>query len=490
MESFAWYLLKSATWLSGFTLVYLMFLQNERFFRLKRYYLVAGILVSFIFPLITFHYIAELPAGTEVAGFQNLAGQDSGAFHRSGIGFSVRNLLIAVYFAGIIILLFKSLRQIGNLLKSIRGKKITNISDAKIVRSSEYSGSFSFFNYILINPSVSGSEMDAIMNHELVHIRQMHWIDLLLADIIRLIQWANPFAWIYIRFIRQNHEYLADEVALETSADPALYKAVLVNQLLGARVIDLSSYFSNSLNKRRFEMMKKAFWSPYRTAKLLLIAPVIIFIFYAFATPEYVPAGDGVSMSEAVPAFASSEYVPAGDGVSISEAIPSAETVSDGNLVGYQVLPRPEFVKKTNVVIKNSEKSRPVQITRITAPEKLAFVSPPAAKPPEPFVVVQQMPHYPGGEYELLRFLSENTKYPEEALTKGIEGKVIVRFVVNTEGNTEGISILKGIHPLLDAEAERVVSILSGFEPGVQNGEAVPVWYMVPINFVMPSRSL
>ena len=131
-----------------------------------------------------------------------------------------------------------------------------------------------------------------------------------------------------------------------------------------------------------------------------------------------------------------------------------------------------------------------MQIARIAAPEKLAVFSAPAAKPPEPFVVVQQMPHYPGGEYELLRFLSENTKYPEEALTKGIEGKVIVRFVVNTEGNTEGISILKGIHPLLDAEAERVVSILSGFEPGVQNGKAVPVWYMVPINFVMPSRSL
>jgi hypothetical protein len=244
MESFAWYLLKSATWLSGFTLVYLMFLQNERFFRLKRYYLVAGILVSFLFPLITFHYSAELPAGTEVAGFQNLAGQDSGAFHRSGTGFSARSLLIAVYFAGVIILLFKSLRQIGNLLKSISGKKITNINDAKIVRSSEYSGSFSFFNYILINPSVSGSEMDAIMNHELVHIRQMHWVDLLLADTIRLIQWANPFAWIYIRFIRQNHEYLADEVALETTSDPALYKAVLVNQLLGARVIDMSSSVS------------------------------------------------------------------------------------------------------------------------------------------------------------------------------------------------------------------------------------------------------
>lgn len=468
MESFAWYLLKSATWLAGFTLVYLLFLQNERFFRLKRYYLVAGILVSFIFPLITFHYRAELPAGAEIAGFQNIAGQDAGSTSRSGIGFNTGNLLSVIYFAGILILVFKSLRQIACLVKSISGEKIVNISNAKIVRSQEFSGSFCFLNYILINPSVSGAEMDAIMKHELVHVNQRHWIDLLLADIIRLIQWINPLAWIYIRFIRQNHEYIADEVALETSSDPALYKAVLVNQLLGTKVIDLSSYFSYSLNKRRFEMMKKAFRSPYRAVKLFIIAPVIIFIFYAFATPEYNTADDGIL---------------------ISSIVHEPETVLTGDKNSYQVLPRPTFEKKTNVVFTNPEKSKPVQqIARIAAPEKLAIVSSPAPVPAEPYVVVQQMPYYPGGEAELLRFLGENTRYPEEALSKSIEGKVIVRFIVNTEGNTEGISILKGVHPLLDAEAERVVSILSGFEPGIQNGKAVPVWYMVPINFVMPAR--
>jgi TonB family protein len=104
----------------------------------------------------------------------------------------------------------------------------------------------------------------------------------------------------------------------------------------------------------------------------------------------------------------------------------------------------------------------------------------------EPFVVVEEMPMYPGGEGELLKFIAENTQYPEAAKAQKIEGKVVVRFIVNTEGDTEGMSVLKGVHPLLDAEAIRVVGMLSGFRPGMQGGKAVPVWYMVPINFALP----
>ncbi len=107
----------------------------------------------------------------------------------------------------------------------------------------------------------------------------------------------------------------------------------------------------------------------------------------------------------------------------------------------------------------------------------------------EPFVVVEEMPMYPGGEVELLKFIAENTQYPEAAKAQKIAGKVIVRFYVNTDGETEGLSVLKGVHPLLDAEASRVVDMLSGFKPGKQGGKAVPVWYMVPVNFNLPETN-
>jgi protein TonB len=111
-------------------------------------------------------------------------------------------------------------------------------------------------------------------------------------------------------------------------------------------------------------------------------------------------------------------------------------------------------------------------------PDKVLFET-------EPFVVVEQMPMYPGGEAALLTFIGENTHYPDSAKAKKIQGRVIVRFVVTTEGKTDEITVLKGVHPLLDAEAVRVASMLSGFTPGYQGGKAVPVWYMIPITFTL-----
>jgi len=101
----------------------------------------------------------------------------------------------------------------------------------------------------------------------------------------------------------------------------------------------------------------------------------------------------------------------------------------------------------------------------------------------DPFVVVEEMPMFPGGERSLLDFLQENLVYPEKAAADSIQGKVIVRFVVNSIGETENISVLKGVHHLLDAEAVRVVDLMSGFKPGMQRGQPVDVWYMVPVNF-------
>jgi len=102
---------------------------------------------------------------------------------------------------------------------------------------------------------------------------------------------------------------------------------------------------------------------------------------------------------------------------------------------------------------------------------------------PEPFYVVEEMPMFPGGEIELQRFLAENTQYPEIAKENNIQGKVIVKFCVTPKGGVEQVSILKGVDPELDKEALRVVATLPPFKPGKQGGKAVPVWFIVPINF-------
>jgi len=108
------------------------------------------------------------------------------------------------------------------------------------------------------------------------------------------------------------------------------------------------------------------------------------------------------------------------------------------------------------------------------------------AEPEEvPFVVVEEMPMYPGGDTELLKYIGEHTNYPEVAKENNIQGRVIVRFCVTAKGGVSQVSILKGVDPELDAEAIRVVNTLPAFKPGKQGGKPVPVWYMVPITFTL-----
>jgi protein TonB len=101
----------------------------------------------------------------------------------------------------------------------------------------------------------------------------------------------------------------------------------------------------------------------------------------------------------------------------------------------------------------------------------------------EPFVAVEEMPEFPGGTSELLKFLSANVSYPEEAISNNIQGRVILKFVVNADGSIDRIQILKGIDTLLDNEAVRVVKTLPKFIPGKQQGVPVPVWFSLPVLF-------
>jgi protein TonB len=108
------------------------------------------------------------------------------------------------------------------------------------------------------------------------------------------------------------------------------------------------------------------------------------------------------------------------------------------------------------------------------------------AEPEEiPFVVVEEMPQFPGGDGELLKYIGEHTQYPDIAKENNIQGRVIVRFCVTAKGGVSQVSILKGVDPELDAEAIRVVNTLPPFRPGKQGGKPVPVWYMVPITFTL-----
>ena len=97
--------------------------------------------------------------------------------------------------------------------------------------------------------------------------------------------------------------------------------------------------------------------------------------------------------------------------------------------------------------------------------------------------VVETMPVFPGGEIELFKFLSENVKYPQSAIKNNIQGRVILRFIVNYDGSIENIQVVRSVSPECDQEAIRVVKNMPKWTPGSQNGKNVSVWFTIPISF-------
>jgi protein TonB len=124
-----------------------------------------------------------------------------------------------------------------------------------------------------------------------------------------------------------------------------------------------------------------------------------------------------------------------------------------------------------------------------SALQEYGELPPPPQTPEEeeydPFVVVEEMPMFPGGDQALLNFIGEKTIYPESAKNQNIQGKVIIRFCVSPKGKVVMASVIKSVSPELDKEALRVVNTLPAFIPGRQSGKDVPVWFMVPIAFTL-----
>nr|WP_298655663.1 energy transducer TonB [uncultured Prevotella sp.] len=119
----------------------------------------------------------------------------------------------------------------------------------------------------------------------------------------------------------------------------------------------------------------------------------------------------------------------------------------------------------------------------------IAVVAPPPPPAPKPevsnkvFDVVEEMPHFPGGAAALQAFLSSNTKYPVVAQENGVQGRVIVSFVVERDGSITDVRVVRSVDPSLDREASRVVRSMPRWSPGKQNGSAVRVKYTVPVVF-------
>ena len=420
------YLLQVNVGLILFYALYKLVCTRDTFFRSRRFILIVSLVLPFILPFIDvrewlesrdrmimlthFDYSAVLPeivVGSEAVETGNRV-------------FVLSEWIGYLYLAGVVVLLVRLAVQAFSLYRLIVRMPEKEINGVRVKCLNDPSGPFSFFGWIFMNSAaVKEDEISEILTHEMAHVKQHHSVDVLLAEMVSICCWMNPFAWLLKREVRLNLEFLADRKVMEAGFATKSYQYHLLGLAYNHKY-GLSNNFNFSHLKQRIIMMNKKKSNAAGHIKYALFV---------------------------LPAFA---------------------LLVAGNISCSQDASQTEDAKE----------------------EVVAPVSPEAKEAPadstakeDVFMVAEQMPEFPGGMKEMLKFLQENVKYPENAMKNNVQGRVIVQFVIEKDGTPTEFKVLRSVDPDLDAEALRVLQTMPKWKPGMQRGEVVRVKYTVPVSF-------
>ena len=437
MENLLIYMVKVNTSLILFYLCYKLFFQRDTFWMIRRIYLLVSVLFSFIYPLISVEgwIKKQEPIMTAIASIQ----LDEFIITPEGIAspglFTLENVLWGVFGLIVISMLFRICVQLISIFKRrLKGYK-TELQGIPVIRMDEKITPFSFFKWIFINPLLhTHTETAEILAHEYTHARQWHSVDVFIGQIQTILCWFNPAAWLMEREIRHNLEFLADNQVLKSGFEPKNYQYHLLKLTYEPADSKLTNQFNVSPIKKRIKMMNSKKTKKAGLIKYALIIPVALTLLW-LSSFQQILAGlkNNIGKTTETPLTE----------VSVS--------VKDVNAVQKQVAA--------------------VETDQQTGKDKKIYE------------VVETPPAYPDGIDALMKFMSENIKYPAEAVKDKIEGKVILGFVVDDTGKVTDIRVVRSVAPMLDAEAIRVVGMMPSWEPGKQKGIPVNVRFTLPVAF-------
>jgi TonB family protein len=441
MNNMITYLVQSAVTLMVLYTIYWLFLKNDTFFHINRFYLLLTLLLSLTIPLFDIRIFTNSPVSTMVILLDPvIITPEKLEKVRSG-HLSWFEIAGIIYFTGVAIFTIRLMIQLIQLAMIVRRNKITHQEGMNIVFVDRGYSPFSFFNMVFIRKEyyIDG-KLTPVLTHEKVHIRQYHTFDLLLLEIVTIVQWFNPFVWFLGRSMKGIHEFLADAGVLKEGFLKNEYQTLILNEAMGLQVNNLTNNFNVSLIKNRIIMMTKSRSGSWAVSKLLITLPAILCL--------------GLLFSAGSP------------GNAFAQDKPKEESKSG------------ESKAITNPQAQDNK-------TKTTAPastEKIAFKEP-------VYTVVEKQPAYPGGDEARIAFLGQNIRYPEQAKKNGVQGKVFVTFVVETDGSISNVKVLRGIGGGCDEEAVRVIKMMPKWSPGLQEGKAVRVQFNLPIKFTLSAKS-
>ena len=531
MMEFLTYDLKVGVLVTVFYMFYRLLLSRETFHRVNRVVLLGTAVLSFVLPLcvITVHrtvVVDEMVGTVEVAGTTAMATAVAAPLWQT--------VVIGLFFAGMAVTLGHTLVSLLRVWLLISHSEHHPQEDGTVIAVSDRPVSpFSWMHYIVLSRSDYEAQEASILAHERGHISQHHTLDVLLVDTLTALQWFNPAMWMLRQDLRAIHEYEADQAVLSEGINMRQYQNLLIQKAVGHCGYSVANGISHSTLKNRINMMLHKKSNRASLLKLLALVPIVgtALALQAETVNDYVyedapeqpqkkvvkkgrkdgllkingtaievktdtATVKGVNVNAELDVEQLERPLIVVDGKRVDNPDEFIENLDPATVAHIEVLKNKEAkeiyskiyggdVKEGVVVIttkKHAEEHKAKEARMVVVNSDSSEVSDDNAFE-QVFDVVEQMPEFPGGLAELMKFLSENVRYPEAAFKAGTQGRVIVTFIVEADGTVGNVKVVKKVSDELDAEAVRLVGSMPKWKPGMQNGKPVRVKYTIPVTF-------
>ena len=412
---------------------------------------------------------------------------------------SVWQVLAVIYLIGVGVAALLLLIKLGKLAALVIRSPKEKREGYTAVFTGREQGSFSFFRYAFFpNENVAPD----IIRHEASHIGHRHSWDILFVEMMMVLQWFNPFIYLYKKELQSLHEYQADRDVVATGVDKRNYMMLILQQCTAVDFSGIGNNFSLILTKKRIKMITKNEKAKGLWWRLLATLPVLAILLIAntkVTAQEKKTVDKPITVEMGQFEIFDDEGAP----LQLKDTVIYAE---DGSHVKFETSDgfQPETgepCKKLTVTSYNAD-GTPCNNFFITETERRGDTSTysietfsisgslfetlldvATSKEDTVYQIAEEMPEFPGGVEALMDYVGRNVKYPEEAKDKEIQGRVFVSFVIEKDGSVNEVKVLRGIGGGCDEEAVRVIKAMPKWTPGKQKGKPVRVNYQIPINF-------
>jgi TonB family protein len=488
------YFLEANVVLLAFALVYYSLLVKQSNFQFRRFFILSATFCAVVVPLVSINLGQNIvPQSLVSAGITTImldevvlsAGLEGSAFsffdqHWSIYLIICYALISALFLVGFI----NQLLSIKNILsnKSIKRSKHRGYT---LIETTNNYPTFSFFGILIFRnyDNINESERNQIIAHEEVHIHQWHSLDVVFLEVMKVVFWINPGIWFFRKSQVENHEYIVDEKILQHH-DRSEYQQLLVKMTVDQMQL-VGNYFAKIQTLKRINMMNEKRRKPNRLKIATALLSALLIVTALACNEELVEVAQSAEMVLELPLegqeamnllnqkFPKEKFVY----VEVNNPVDhNLRNTFENNNIDQKTI---QFMfevperNKMGLILSTTENFH--KLSNMTKYNDMLGN--------EIFDIVEDQPAPVGGMAEFYKYIGTNMKYPKQARSLGIEGRVFVQFIVDKEGNLTKVVAVKGIGAGCDEEAVRVIENAPKWNPGKQRGETVNVRMILPITY-------